>query len=219
MLASVCMVASVVPLECAAQAQPSAEAQQRLAALEACIERSENTVDDALSAGVSAGDVAPANSSLADAEDALDEGQTLLDEGKEQEAIELLTKAIAECNKIDAMIAQARQGSTERTTRAQMVTDAEGRITQLTPCLDTVRQTVNAASKAKAKEQALAPSKTALGNAEQGLAQARQALAQGDPKTALERLSTAEAECKTAQEEAQKLSAAAPAKAKSGRKK
>src|SRR5215467_2228202 len=90
-----CLTAGVVMWGCAPQPQlqqPSADVSRRLAAIEECIARSQGAVNTAAAAGISAGALAPANSSIADIQDALDEAKKLSQQGKQQEAAERATK-------------------------------------------------------------------------------------------------------------------------------
>ena len=101
---------------------------------------------------MSAGALAPANSSIADAQDALDEAKKLAQQNKPQEAAEQATKGLEECEKIDAMVAKARQDTAERKARAQLATEAEARIAQTAACVDGARQAVRSISADKVQE-------------------------------------------------------------------
>src|SRR6266545_844414 len=187
---SACLTAGVLLLGCAPEEAlqppqpppPSAEVSKRLAALEECAARSQRAVTAAADAGVSAGALAPINSSIADAQDALDEAKKLAQQSKQQEAAERTTQGLEECEKIDAMVAKARQDTAERKVRAQLVTEAEVRLGPTATCIDGARQAVRRVSAGAA------------------LKQARELLAQNDPKGALGRLDMAQADCQTAQE-------------------
>jgi len=178
---------------------PPVDVSKRLAPLEACIDRSQRAVTMAAATGVSAGALAPANSSIADAQDALDEAQRLAHQDRPQEAAEQATKGMEECEKIDAMVAKAHQDTVERKARAQLASEAEVHIAQTAACVEEVRQAMRSISTARAKSADVAAAKGALNSAEAGLKQARELLAQNDPKGALGRLDTAQADCQTAQ--------------------
>ncbi len=204
-----CATAPVQP------AGPTAdEVKQRLAALEDCINRAQRTVDAALAAGASSGDMAPASSAIADAQDALDAAKQLLQQGKNQEAMARATQALEDCNKIEAMALQARDESLARKRKAQMTVQAEERIAQVTPCIEAARQAIHAAEVAGASAQELAAAKNALANAEAALQEARKLLAQGDPERALNRLQVAESDCRTARDMANKAGVAAATRRK-----
>src|SRR5215831_10559739 len=111
--------------------------------------------------GVSAKALAPANSSLADAQDALDEAKRLAQQNRPQEAAEQATKGLEECDKIDAMVAKAHQDTVERKARAQLATEAEARITQTAACVDGVRQAVRHISTNRSKSADVAAAKGA----------------------------------------------------------
>ena len=209
---SVCLTAGVLLWGCAPEQavqppQPPVDVSKRLAPLEECIARSQRAVTMAAEAGVSAGALAPANSSLADAQDALDEAKRLAQQHKPQEAAEQATKGLEECDKIDAMVAKAHQDTIERKARAQLATEAEARIAQTVACVDGARQAVRNMSPTRSKSADVAAAKGALDRAEVGLKQARELLAQNDPKGALGRLDTAQADCQTAQAASEKAAA------------
>jgi hypothetical protein len=205
---SACLTAGVLLLGCAPKEAlqppqpppPSAEVSKRLAALEECAARSQRAVTAAADAGVSAGALAPINSSIADAQDALDEAEKLAQQSKQQEAAERTTQGLEECEKIDAMVAKARQDTAERKVRAQLVTEAEVRLGPTATCIDGARQAVRRVSAVGAKSADFATAKGALDSAGAALKQARELLAQNDPKGALGRLDMAQADCQTAQE-------------------
>jgi hypothetical protein len=161
----------------------------------------------AAEAGVSAGTLAPANSSIADAQDALDEAKRLAQQNRMQEAAEQATKGLEECEKIDAMVAKAHQDTVERKARAQLATEAEARIAQTAACVDGARQAMRSISTTRAKSAEVAAAQGALDRTEAGLKQARELLAQNDPQGALGRLDTAQADCQTAQAASQKAAA------------
>src|SRR5919109_4524199 len=115
----VCLTAGVLLWGCAPESavpppQPPVDVSKRLAPLEECVARSQRAVTAAAEAGVSAGALAPANSSIADAQDALDEAKRLVQQNRSQEAAEQATKGLEECGKIDAMVAKAHQDMAER---------------------------------------------------------------------------------------------------------
>jgi hypothetical protein len=208
----VCLMAGVLLWGCASEQavpppQPPGDVSKRLASLEECVARSQNAVTMAAEAGVSAGTLAPANSSMADAQDALDDAKQLAQENKTPEATERATKGLEECEKIEPMVAKARQDTAERQARAQLATEAEARIAQTAACIDGARQAVRSISTTKAQSADVAAAKGALDSAEAGLKQARELLAQNDPKGALGRLDTAQADCQTAQEASEKATA------------
>src|SRR5207245_1606969 len=150
----------------------------------------------------------PANSSIADIQDTLDEVTKLAQQGKQQEATERATKGLEECNKIDAMVAKARQDAAERKVRAQMASEAETRIAWTVACIDGARQAIGGASTAGVKTAALTTALSSLNRAETALQQGRELLAQSDPKGAIERLESAQADCQTVREAADKAVAA-----------
>ena len=208
-----CLTAGVVMWGCAPQElpqppQPPADVSRRLATMEECIARSQGAVNDAAAAGVSAGALAPANSSIADIQDTLDEVKKLAQQGKQQEATKRATKGLEECNKIDAMVAKARQDAAERKVRAQMASEAETRIAWTVACIDGARQAIGGASAAGVKTAALTAALSTLDRAETALKQGRALLAQSDPKGAIERLESAQADCQTARDAADKAVAA-----------
>jgi hypothetical protein len=209
---SVCLAAGVLLWGCAPEQAvqpppPPVDVSKRLAPLEECIARSQRAVTMAVEAGVSAGALAPANSSLADAQDALDEAKRLAQQPKPQEVAEQATKGLEECDKIDAMVAKAHQDTIERKARAQLATEAEARIAQTVACVNGARQAVRNMSTTRSKSADVAAAKGALDRAEVGLKQARELLAQNDPKGALGRLDTAQADCQTAQATSAKAAA------------
>jgi hypothetical protein len=197
-----------VPPEPPQPSQPPVDVSRRLAAIEECVARAQGAVNAAAAAGVSAGPLAPANSSIADIQDALDEATKLAQQGKQQEAADRATKGLEECEKIATMIAKARQDAAERKVRAQMASEAETRLAWTVTCVDGARQAIGSASVAGVKTAELSGPLSALDRAETALKQGRALLAQSDPKGAVERLETAQAECQTARDTADKASAA-----------
>ena len=211
---SVCLMVGVllwgcVPEQAVSPPQPPIDVSKRLAPLEECIARSQRVVTAAAEAGVSAGALAPANSSIADAQDALDEAKRLAQQNKPQEATEQANKGLEDCDKIEPMVAKALQDTAERKARAQLATEAEARITQTAACIDGARQAVRHTSTTRSKSADVAAAKGALDSAEAGLKQARALLAQNDPKGALGRVDTAQADCQTAQAASEKAAASA----------
>ncbi|GIX46808.1 MAG: hypothetical protein KatS3mg131_1019 [Candidatus Tectimicrobiota bacterium] len=216
---SVFLAAGLLLAGCAtAPVQPAGptadEVNQRLAALEDCIARSQQTVDAALAAGASRDDMAPSSTAVAQARDALAAARQLLQEGKNQEAMDRATQALENCNKIEAMALQARDASLARQRQARLRAQAEARIAQVTADIEAARQAIHAAEVAGATAQELAPARSALANAEAALQQARDLLAQGDPERALERLSLAASDARTARDMANEAGVAAAARAK-----
>lgn len=197
-----------VPPESPQPPQPPADVSKRFAAMEECIARAQGAVNAAAAAGVSAGALAPANSSIADLRDALDEAKKLAQQGKQQDAAERVTQGLTECEKIAAMVAKARQDVAERKVRAQMASEAETRLAWTVACVDGARQAIGGASVAGVKTAELTGALSALDRAETALQQGRAVLAQHDPKSANERLETAQADCQTARDAADKASAA-----------
>jgi hypothetical protein len=219
---SVCLTAGVLLWGCAPEQavpppQPPVDVSKRLAPLEECVARSQRAVTAAAEAGVSAGTLAPANSSIADAQDALDEAKRLAQQNKPQEATEQATKGLEECDKIDAMVAKAHQDTAERKARAQLATEAEARIAQTAACVDGVRQAVRHIRMTRSKSKDVAAAQGALDSAEAGLKQARELLAQNDPKGALGRVDTAQADCQTAQAASEQAAAQGKAAAAAGK--
>src|SRR5690242_12627875 len=111
-IVSVGLTAGVVLWGCALQGPPQpqpppADVSKRLTAMDECIARSQEAVNAAAAAGVSVGALAPANSSIADAQDALDEVKKLAQQGKQQEAAERATKGLEECEKTDDLVVKA----------------------------------------------------------------------------------------------------------------
>ncbi len=152
----ICLTAGVVVWGCAPQElpqpqQPPADVSRRLATMEECIARSQGAVNAAAAAGVSAATLAPANSSIADVQDAVDEVTKLVQQGKPQEAADRATKGLEECEKIDSMVAKARQDEAERKLRVQMASEAETRIAWTVACIDGARQAIGRASTAGVK--------------------------------------------------------------------
>jgi hypothetical protein len=215
---SACLTTGVLLLGCAPEEarqppQPPADVSKRLAALEECVTRAQRAVTAAADAGVSAGALAPINSSIADVQDAVDETKKLAQQSKQHEAAERATPGLEECEKIDAMVAKARQDTAERQVRVQLATEAEARLGQTAACVDGARQAVRSVSAAGARSADVATAQSALDSAAAALKQARELLAQNDPKGALGRLDMAQEDCQTAQVAGEK--AAAPGRAAS----
>jgi hypothetical protein len=209
---SVCLTAGVLLWGCAPEQAvqpppPPVDVSKRLAPLEECVARSQRAVTMAAEAGVSAGTLAPAHSSIADAQDALDEAKRLAQQNRVQEAAEQATKGLEECEKIDAMVAKAHQDTVERKARAQLATEAEARIAQTAACVDGARQAMRSISTTRAKSAEVSAAKGALARTEAGLKQARELLAQNDPQGALGHLDTAQADCQAAQAASEKAAA------------
>ena len=219
---SVCLTAGVLLWGCAPEQAvqpppPPVDVSKRLTPLEECVARSQRAVTMAAEAGVSAGTLAPANSSIADAQDALDEAKRLTQQNRMQEAAEQATKGLEECEKIDAMVAKAHQDTAERKARAQLATEAEARIAQTAACVDEARQAVRNISTARSKSTDVAAAQGALDSAAAGLKQARALLAQNDPKGALGRVDIAQADCQTVQAASEKATAQGQSAAAAGK--
>ena len=178
---------------------PTAEVNERLAALEDCIKRSDGVVQAALDAGASAGDMAPSSSAVADMRDALDEARKLLQEGKNQAAMDRLMTALEDCNKIDAMASKAREASLKRAAKLRQRAQAEASIARVTPCVENAQRAIDSAGVAGATSDELVPARTALLSAESALLEAKFLFAKGKYKKAMKRLKKAEADCLTAQ--------------------
>jgi hypothetical protein len=210
---SLCLTVGValwgcVPPEPPQPQQPPIDVSKRLAALEECVARAQGAVNTAAATGVSAAALAPANSSIADLQDALDEATRLAQQGKQPEAAARATQGLEECDKIDTMVAKARQDATERKVRAQMASEAETRVVWTVACVDGARQAIGTASVAGVRTADLTGALSALNRAETALTQGRALLAQHDPKGAIERLESAQAECQTARDTADKVATA-----------
>lgn len=184
---------------------PSAAISEPLAALQACITRSQRGVQAAAEAGMSAAPLAPIHSGIADAQDAMEEGTRLAQQGKPQEAAARLAAALAECDTLDAMLAKARQDAAERRVRVQMMSEAEARLASTATCIDRAQQAFRQASTPAARNTEVMAAKGALERAETGLRQAREALAHNDPKSALERLHAAMAACEMARDTSEQV--------------
>ena len=202
---SVCLMVGVVLWGCVPQEslQPQqlpADLSKRLAAMTECVARAQEAVNAAAAAGVSAAMLAPANSSIADVQDAVDEVTKLVQQGKPQEAADRATKGLEECEKINAMVAKARQDEAERKLRVQMASEAETRIAWTVTCINDARQAIGKASTAGVRTADLTAAMGGLNRAETVLQQGRALLAQNDPKGAVERLETAQADCQTARD-------------------
>ena len=187
----------------------AAEVGQRIAALEECMTRSQRTVEAALQAGASAGAMGPANSSIADAQDALDEARQLLQQGKTQDAMDRVNQALEDCNKIDAMVQQARDEALERSAQARLLAQTEARLGQLTTCVDNAEQAIQAAKNAGATDMELRAAKNSAENARVILDEAKDLLAKGEVQRAAARLDIAQSDCQAAQDMANKVGMAA----------
>jgi nucleoid-associated protein YgaU len=177
-----------------------AEVNQRVSTLNDCITRTQGVVDAAMKAGASAGDMAPVNTSLADAQEALEEAKKLVQQGKIQEAMDRVNKGLEDCNQLEASAIKARDAALERSSKARMRAQADGRLSQVGPCIDAARQAVTSAEAAGATAQELAAAKQALANAETAVKEARDLLARDDPQRALSRLEAAQSDCQTARD-------------------
>jgi hypothetical protein len=208
---SLCLTAGVLLWGCASeqavQPPPPVDVSKRLPPLAECVARSQRAVTMAAADEVSTGALAPAQSSIADAQDALDAAKSLAQQHRLQEATEQVTKGLEECAKIDAMVMQARQATAERKVRAQLVAEAEVRIAQTAVCINAARQGLRSTSTIRTRDADVAVAQSALDRAEAGLKQARALLAQNDPKGALGRVDTAQADCQTAQAMSEKAAA------------
>ena len=196
------------PQEPLQPSQPPVDVSKRLTAMEECVARAQAAVNAAAADGVSAAALAPANSSIADIQDALDDAQKLAQQGKQQEAADRATQGLAECAKIDTMVAKGRQDTAERKARAQMASEAETRLAWTVACVDGARQAIGKASVARVKTAELTGALSTLDRAETALQQGRALLVQSDPKGAVERLEMAQADCQTARDTADKAVAA-----------
>jgi hypothetical protein len=176
------------------------EGNQRVSALADCITRTQGVVDASMKAGASAGDMAPVNTSLADAEEALEEAKTLEQQGKLEAATERASKGLDDCNKLEAMATQAREAGLARAAKGRARTQADARLSQVGPCIDGARQAITSAEAAGATAQTLAPAKQALANAEVAWQEARDLLAKDEPQRALNRLDAAQSDCQTARD-------------------
>jgi nucleoid-associated protein YgaU len=169
------------------------------------VKRSQGVVEAALKAGASAGEMAPANTGIADIQEALESARKLLKDGKNKEAMERASKGLEDCNKTEAMATQAREAAMERSRRAQ----AEARIGQVTPCIEAARKAIQSAETAGATAEDLNAAKNALANSENALQDARALLTQGNTQGALSRLEAAQSDCMTAQDLGNKAGIAA----------
>lgn len=174
------------------------DASKRVMALEACVARAQQSVSGAADAGVSAGVLAPINSSIADAQDAVDDAHKLLQQQKGQEATDRAMQGLEECERIDAMVHKARQDAAERQQRVQLTQEAETRLSQTAACMTSARQVALRTRQTTGKRPAESTGSRVLDSAETALKQARAALAQNDPKSALGFLDTAHTHCQTA---------------------
>jgi tetratricopeptide (TPR) repeat protein len=176
-----------------------ADVNQRLDELGACMTRSQQVVQAALDAGVTAVDMASASGRLSEAQKALDEARQLLQEGKNGEAMDRVTRALDDCNQIEAMALQARDQALEREL-AQTRHQVETRMGQVTPCIDAARQAIQSAQAAGATVAELAAAKSALASAEEALQEAQALLARGDTERTRNRLEVAQSECLAARD-------------------
>ena len=183
--------------------QPPVDVSKRLAPLAECVARSQRTITAAAEAGVGAGGLAPANSSMADAQDALDEARSWRSRTSRRKR---LSRRPGDWRSAKRSMPwwRRRQDTVERKARAQLATEAEARIAQTAACVDGARQAVRSVSTTKTRNAEVAAAQGALDSAAAGLKQARELLAQNDPKGALGRLDTAQAECQTAQAASEK---------------
>lgn len=179
---------------------PTAEVNERIAALEDCIKRSDGVVQAALAAGVSAGDMAPSSSAVAGARDAVDEARKLLQEGKNQAAMDRLMAALEECNRIEAMASKARDEVLKRKQRA----DAAAGLARTAPCIENATRAIASAEGAGATSDELVAAQTALLSAESAKQEAEFLVSKEKYKKALERIETAQADCLRANDSAVK---------------
>lgn len=218
LLLGVLISCSVVFAGCATTPKPptptAAEVSQRLTALTDCIARTQRVVEASMQAGVSAGAMAPVSTSLSDAQEALEDAKQLVQQGKHQEASERANKALEDCNKLEAMAIKARDEALERAGRAKMRAQADGRLSQVVPCIDAARQAITSAEAAGATAQELAAAKQALANSEAAAKEARDLLAKDDPQHALSRLDAAQTDCQTARDLGNKAGIAAASRSK-----
>jgi len=190
---------------------PQAAGGPQLTALTDCIARTQRTVDAAMSAGASAGEMGPTSTGLADARDAADDAQKLLQAGKPQEANERLTKALEDCQKLDTQAVQARDAALARQAQARARLRAEQRLQQVNPCLAAAQQSILAADAAGAAAGDLAGARRALTSSESTVREAQQQLARGNAVQALSYLDAAQSDCLSARDQAnQARSAAVP---------
>ncbi|MGQ4808890.1 hypothetical protein NKDENANG_02285 [Candidatus Entotheonellaceae bacterium PAL068K] len=187
-------------LGCATTLEPAPglsadEVNQHLAALKACITTSQGVIEAALVADVSGGAMAPANSSIADAQEALDEARQLLQTGKNQEAMDRATQALDACDKVVPMAQKAREEVLKRAAAAKNRAAAEAGVARVIPCVESARRAIQSAEVAGASAVELAPARAALANAEAAMAEAKDLMAQGQAKKAVLRLEAAESDC------------------------
>lgn len=198
--------------------QPTGELAMRLAALDDCVKRSQQAVQELQGAGVSAAMLAPINTSIADAQDAADGSRKLFQQGKQQEAADRAAKGLDDCRRTEGMTAKARQDAGDRRARAQLSSEAEARAAQVSACLDETRPIVSPKRQlSRAKSRALAPAKAAFDSSEAGLRQGRELIAQGDPRAALDRLGAAQEDCQKVKDATMKPASARGAKSKGRR--
>lgn len=194
------LLASVLLVGCVTEGTDAPDnVVQRTSALDTCIARSQRTIANATGPDISAGDLAPANSMLADAQEASEEAKKLTQQVKDHEALTLANKALSACEKIDGMVAKAWQDAATRKSRVQATAQVERRMMQMAPCLDSTRQTLRGSGASK-KRPELGPAGAALGKAEQSLREARELLTQGNTQEAMGHVDTADADCRMAQD-------------------
>lgn len=162
-----------------------------------------------MQAGAGAGAMGPANSSIADAQDALDEARKLLQEGKNKEAMDRANQALEDCNKIEAMVQKAKDEAMARAAQARLLADTEARLAQLTNCVENAQRAIQAAKNAGATDMELRAAKNSADNAQAILAEVKDLLAKGDVQRAAARLDVAQSDCQTAQDMANKIGMAA----------
>ena len=194
------LMASILLMGCVTEESDAPDnVVQRANALDTCIARSQRTIATTTGPQISAGDLAPANSTLADAQEASEEVKKLTQQGKDPEALTLANKALSACDKIDAMVARARQDATTRKSRVQASAQVEIRIMQMAPCLDSTRQALHGSGASK-KRPELGPAGEALEHAAQSLREARGLLIQGNTQEAMRHVDTADTNCRLALE-------------------
>lgn len=179
---------------------PVAEVNERIAALDDCIKRSDAVVQAALAAGASSVDMAQSSSAIAAARGALDDARKLLQEGKNQAAMDRLMTALEDCNKLEAMAAKARDASLERKQRAA----AEAGLARIAPCIENATRALESAERAGATSDELVAAQGALLGAESAKQEAEYNLSKGKAKKALDLIKTAEADCLRANDAAVK---------------
>jgi nucleoid-associated protein YgaU len=186
-----------------------ADVGQKITALADCLARTQRTVENAMSAGASAGEMGPTSTGLVDAREALDEARKLVQSGKLQDADERVTKGLDDCQKLEAMAAQARDAALARQAQARARAQAEQRLQTVMPCLEAARQALQAATAAGAPQEELSGARRALANSEGAVREAQQLLAQGEAVKALSRLEAAQSDCSAARDQANQVGIAA----------